>query len=81
MTTASAENSSVPSMPLNALPESAAYPSGPAMCTVMPLPPPRAMAARESAAGPAALHPLLPRLTGTRVSIALPSEDGIGPAI
>src|SRR5215472_3064832 len=80
MTTASAENSSVPSMPLNALPESAAYPSGPEMCTVTPSALDVAMARSPSAADPAALQPLLPRLTGTSVSIALPSLATNGPA-
>src|SRR5271165_975915 len=79
MTTASAAYRSVPSMPLNALPESAAVPSGPAICTVRPSAPATAMARSESAAGPAALQPLLPRLTGTIVSIALPSLETIGP--
>ena len=56
MTTASAANSSVLSMPLNALLESAAVPSGPAMCTVSPAAPEAAMVRSESAAGDAALH-------------------------
>ena len=79
MTTASAANSSVLSMPLNALFESAAVPNGPAIWTVSPAAPEVAMARSESAAGDAALQPLLPRLTTTIVSIALPSEDVIGP--
>src|SRR6476661_2962135 len=78
MTTASAEKSRTPSMPLNALPESAALPSGPAMWTVRPGDP-EAMFRRESAAGPALFQPSWPRLTGTIVSIALPSRDTNGP--
>ena len=54
-------------------------PSGPAMCTAMPLAPAEAIARSESAAGAASFQPLLPRLTGTIVSIALPSADAIGP--
>ena len=45
-------------MPLNALPESAAVPSGPAIWTLRPLAadgPDWAMARSEAAAGPAAL--------------------------
>ena len=81
MTTASAENSSVPSMPLKALLESAAVPSGPAIWTFRPSAPDSAMARSELAAGAAAFQPDAPRLIGTMVSIALPSVEVNGPAI
>ena len=58
--------------------ESAALPSGPVTCTVMPLAPDSPMDLMSVATGPAALQPLLPRLTWTMVSIALPSAAMIG---
>ena len=67
-------------MPLNELAESAALPSGPAMCTDSPAAFARAMLRRLVAAPEALFQPLEPRLTGTRVSIALPSWETIGPA-
>ena len=70
MTTASAANSSVPSMPLKALLESAAVPSGPAMCTASPPAPAEAMARSESAAGAAA-----PTIALTTRSLGISSTD------
>ncbi len=67
-------------MPLNELAESAALPSGPVMYTVIPAGPARAMFFRLVAASEALFQPWEPRLTGTRVSIAFPSFETIGPA-
>ncbi len=67
-------------MPLNALAESAALPSGPAMWKARPSASVRAMTRSLVAAADAPFQPFEPRLTGTMVSIALPSADGIGPA-
>src|SRR4029077_553772 len=49
------------------------------MWTVRPCDPETAMFRRESAAGPALFQPSWPRLTGTIVSIALPSWATNGP--
>jgi hypothetical protein len=73
ITTARVAISRVPSMPLNELAESAALPSGPAMCTDSPAGPSRAILRRLVAASEALFQPWEPRLTGTRVSMALPS--------
>src|SRR5215468_10031219 len=80
MTIASVANNSVPLIPLNDLAESAAVPSGPAICTARPCPPACAMPRIASAAVPAAFQPFLPRLTATTVSTARPSPDTNGPA-
>src|SRR5215469_7538446 len=80
MTIASVANSSVPLIPLNDLAESAAVPSGPAICTARPCAFACAMPRMASAEVPAAFQPFLPRLTGTTVSIARPSLDTNGPA-
>ena len=66
-------------MPLNELAESAALPSGPAMCTDNPAAFACAMLRRLVAAAEAPFQPFDPKLTGTRVSIALPSWAKIGP--
>src|SRR5215469_11257363 len=81
MTTASAANSKVLSMPLNALLESAALPSGPVMWTAMPAAPAWAIDRSESAAGAALFQPLEPRLTSATVWMALPSVEKVGPVI
>ena len=80
MTTARVAYRSVPSIPLNALAESAAPPSGPATCTTIPLAPVSAILRSLSTVVGALFQPLAPRFTGTTVSIALPSLDGNGPA-
>ena len=67
-------------MPLNELAESAALPSGPAMCTDNPPAFACAMFRRLVAAAEAPFQPFEPRLTGTMVSIALPSLAKIGPS-
>ena len=67
-------------MPLNELAESAALPSGPAMCTDNPPAFACAMSRSLVAAAEAPFQPFEPRLTGTMVSIALPSLAKIGPA-
>ncbi len=67
-------------MPLNELAESAALPSGPAMWTDNPPEFACAMSRSFVAASEAPFQPFEPRLTGTMVSIALPSRAKIGPA-
>ena len=66
-------------MPLNELAESAALPSGPAMCVANPSAFACAMLCRLVAAADAPFQPFEPRLTGTMVSIALPSLAKTGP--
>src|SRR5712691_826770 len=79
MTTPRVANSSVLSMPLKDLAESAAVPSGPVMWTCRPCPFACATPRTASAAVPAAFQPFLPRLTGTTVWIAWPSLAKNGP--
>src|SRR6516165_9831183 len=81
MTTASAAYSSVPSIPPNTLLLSAEVPSGPVTWELSPFASARVIARMESAAVLALLEPFSPRLTGTMVSMALPSAAGIGPTI
>src|SRR5579859_6002872 len=81
MTTARVPNSSVPSMPLNDFAESAAPPSGPAMCDASPCAFERVIARSLATAAVAAFHPFAPRLTGTTIWAALPSVAKNGPAI
>src|SRR6266699_946131 len=76
MTTARVEYSRMPSMPLNA---SAALPRGPAICEFRPLALVWAMVRSVVAAADAPFQPFEPRLTGTMVSIALPSVATLGP--
>src|SRR6266568_3364024 len=79
MTTPRVANSSVLSMPLKDLAESAAVPSGPVMWTDRPCPFACVTPRMASAAVPAAFQPFLPRLTGTTVWIAWPSLAKNGP--
>ncbi len=79
ITTAKVASSKMPSMPLNELAESAALPSGPAMCADNPAAFASATLLRLVAAAEAPFQPFEPRLTGTSVSIALPSWAKIGP--
>ncbi len=66
-------------MPLNALAESAALPSGPAICEVSPLALSWAMVRSLVATAAALFQPFGPRFTGTMVSRALPSAERTGP--
>src|SRR5262249_62337561 len=66
-------------MPLNTLLLSAAYPSGPVTWEASPFAPARVIARIESAAFAALAEPFSPVLTATRVCIALPSAEPIGP--
>ena len=80
ITTATAENSSVLSVPPNTLLLSAWLPSGPVMWKVRPFAFEPAIARMESAALPAPFAPFEPRLTWRMVCRAWPSADGMGPA-
>src|SRR5260370_33849615 len=80
MTTAGVAPSKMPSMPLNALAESAALPGGPVMWTARPFAWLSAMVRSVVAASEAPFQPFEPRLTGTMVSMALPSPETNGPA-
>src|SRR5580704_7433540 len=79
ITTISVAASSVPSIPLNELAESAALPRGPAICVARPFARALAMLRRAVTAAGAPFQPFEPRSTGTIVSIALPSLAKIGP--
>ena len=80
ITTISVAVSKVPSIPLNELAESAALPSGPVICVARPFAWALAMLRSAVAAAGAPFQPFEPRLTGTIVSIALPSLAKNGPA-
>ena len=67
-------------MPLNALAESAALPSGPVTWMASPFALLSAMVRSVVAASEAPFQPFEPRLTGTMVSMALPSRETNGPA-
>src|SRR5262252_7587433 len=66
-------------MPLNTLALSAAFPKIPVTWEDMPSAPDRAIARMDATGVTVPFQPLLPTLTDTRVCIALPSADGIGP--
>ena len=78
MTTPSVANSSVLSMPLNALDESAAWPAGPVMWISIPEASVWAIVRSWLTTSPALDHPCDPRSKVTTVSMALPSVDGTG---
>src|SRR5215813_14178012 len=80
MTTAAAAYSRVLLMPLNTLALSAAFPSGPVTWEARPFAPVRAIARMDATGVTVPFQPLLPTLTDTRVCIALPSAEPIGPA-
>ncbi len=75
MTTTRVAYSRTPSIPLNALAESAALPSGPVMWTATPFALLPAMVRSVAAASEAPFQPFEPRSTGTMVSMALPSLE------
>ena len=79
MTTATAEYSSVPPMPLNTLLLSAAFPSGPVTWETRPGGFESVMARMASTALFELFQPPEPRLTWRMVCMAWPSADGIGP--
>src|SRR4051812_29428591 len=80
MTTPSAANSNVPSIPLNASAESDAKPAGPVMCADKPGCD-RAMTSILGTTLPARFQPSWPRSSGTIAWAALPSFEKTGPMI
>jgi hypothetical protein len=80
MTTATAEYSSVLSMPLNTSLLSAAFPSGPVICELRPFALDAVIERIASATLGALFQPFLPRSTQRTVCMALSSAARIGPA-
>ena len=79
MTTPSAANSSVPSMPSNAAAESAALPAGPVTWVARPSGASAAVVRMSSTTSAASSQPSGPRSIGTMVCSASRSSDGNGP--
>jgi len=67
-------------MPLNTVALSAAFPKIPVTWVVRPFAPARAILRIDVTGVTVPFQPLLPTLTDTRVCIALPSAERIGPA-
>src|SRR5215471_10130754 len=67
-------------MPLNTFALSAAFPIIPVTWEARPFAPAAAIPRREATGVTVPFQPLLPTLTDTRVCIALPSAERIGPA-